>query len=366
MIASIFRNIPHLIMVKDEKGRFVFVNEAVAKLYGAASTNDMLGKTDAYYNPNKQQVTDFLLDDEWVRKHLKVRQIPKEGNTDSKGKVHFLNTIKAPLVQDDGKVYVMVAATFIDQVVALEKKLAAEQMRESRKADMALLASTLAHKINTRISILETIALTLNAPGDIYDELLAEMEHLKRFTDDFLKLAFSSRIRVRETNLIEILHRALRLPRGKTAEVTIGGHAWPFRHLRSNGFDLQADEGKITDVFAELLSNSLKAADKTPHQVRLTITPYSSHLLAKGQRNQEARRFRILFEDNGPGISDKVRREGLFDSFVSGDSDGTGIGLAMVREVIHAHGGRIQENSKPGQGARFEIILPTKPPKQSS
>jgi signal transduction histidine kinase len=62
--------------------------------------------------------------------------------------------------------------------------------------------------------------------------------------------------------------------------------------------------------------------------------------------------------DTGPGIPKEMAGR-LFESFAThGKSDGTGLGLAMAKKIIDAHGGSITCQSQPGHGATFRIALP--------
>ena len=76
-------------------------------------------------------------------------------------------------------------------------------------------------------------------------------------------------------------------------------------------------------------------------------------------------RVSIAVRDRGLGIP-LHEQPGIFEKFVRGaDSKalqikGTGIGLAMVRQIMQAHGGEILLASEPGQGSRFTILLPEK------
>jgi signal transduction histidine kinase len=65
----------------------------------------------------------------------------------------------------------------------------------------------------------------------------------------------------------------------------------------------------------------------------------------------------VAVDDSGPGISG-VERERIFRPFWSGDRAGTGLGLAIARELAVALGGRIDLESEPGKGSRFELVLP--------
>lgn len=66
----------------------------------------------------------------------------------------------------------------------------------------------------------------------------------------------------------------------------------------------------------------------------------------------------ISVTDNGPGITPDVRRH-LFDPFFSGRSAGRGLGIGLAKcwRIVTHHGGRIDVNNAPGEGARFTIVL---------
>ena len=65
----------------------------------------------------------------------------------------------------------------------------------------------------------------------------------------------------------------------------------------------------------------------------------------------------VAVDDTGPGISAR-ERERIFRPFWSQDHAGTGLGLAIARELALALGGRIELDSHPGKGSRFELVLP--------
>jgi len=69
----------------------------------------------------------------------------------------------------------------------------------------------------------------------------------------------------------------------------------------------------------------------------------------------------VAFQDSGPGIApaDLPR---IFDPFFTtkGPGVGTGLGLALSREIVLRHGGRLECESRPGEGTRFTVVLPAK------
>jgi signal transduction histidine kinase len=61
--------------------------------------------------------------------------------------------------------------------------------------------------------------------------------------------------------------------------------------------------------------------------------------------------------DHGPGVPAELR-ERVFDPYVTTKSEGTGLGLALVRQTVETHGGKVRISETPGGGATFEVTLP--------
>jgi PAS domain S-box-containing protein len=92
---------PNFIFVKDRDGRFVLVNQVLAEAYGT-TVDGLVGKTDADFNPNPEEVEHFQQDDLQVMVTLREKFIPEEVITDAAGNVRWLQTVKRPLVDKDG------------------------------------------------------------------------------------------------------------------------------------------------------------------------------------------------------------------------------------------------------------------------
>lgn len=92
---------PNFIFAKDREGRFTLVNQAVADAYGT-TVEDLLGKTDADFNQNLEEVEFFRRKDLEVMDSRQMNLIPEEKITDASGKVRFLQTVKIPIVGEDG------------------------------------------------------------------------------------------------------------------------------------------------------------------------------------------------------------------------------------------------------------------------
>jgi two-component system phosphate regulon sensor histidine kinase PhoR len=111
------------------------------------------------------------------------------------------------------------------------------------------------------------------------------------------------------------------------------------------GLWVNGDPDRLEQVFNNLLDNAIK---NSPSFTEISITA-----------RREGNRIVALVADQGPGIDpDAVPR--VFDRFyqVTGVRTGVGLGLAITREIVLAHGGTIEVNSAPGSGAEFVVGLP--------
>jgi signal transduction histidine kinase len=108
---------------------------------------------------------------------------------------------------------------------------------------------------------------------------------------------------------------------------------------------VKGDADRLEDVFSNLLDNAIK---NTPAQGEIRV---GAHIL-----NQS---IEVSIADNGPGIPPEQIPH-VFDRFTpaAGLRSGFGLGLAIAREIVLAHGGRIEVFSPPGEGATFKVTLP--------
>ena len=128
-----------------------------------------------------------------------------------------------------------------------------------------------------------------------------------------------------------------------------------FGHLDADRDEVLADEVHITNVVSNLLDNAIKYCVKAPE-----ISVYTRN---KGDE------IIVSVIDNGIGIAAKEQKM-IFERFYRvstgnlHDVKGFGLGLSYVKKIVEAHGARIEVESVPDKGSRFDIILPLTSKKQ--
>jgi signal transduction histidine kinase len=120
--------------------------------------------------------------------------------------------------------------------------------------------------------------------------------------------------------------------------------------LRSQavGLDLNciADKIAMQQVFSNVLENSLQACQEALIDVNWSETQI---------RNRDA--VKMILRDNGPGLTPEQRTK-IFNPFYTTKTHGTGLGMAIARRIVEAHGGQINVGEGPGVGTEIHILLP--------
>jgi two-component system nitrogen regulation sensor histidine kinase GlnL len=117
--------------------------------------------------------------------------------------------------------------------------------------------------------------------------------------------------------------------------------------------DVEGDADRLQQVLLNLARNAIEAGAKT-----LTLRSRVEHGVRLGERMfRSALRLDVM--DDGPGVPPTLR-DTLFEPLVSGRVDGTGLGLALSREIAHEHGGELRYVSRPGETI-FSLYLPLPP-----
>ena len=131
---------------------------------------------------------------------------------------------------------------------------------------------------------------------------------------------------------------------------------------------VRINAAQIRQVVMNLITNASEALEGQEGVISLTVAripiPDASR---RGVPNLPEAYIQLEISDTGCGMSEEIQAK-IFDPFFSTKFTGRGLGLAAVQGIVRAHGGSIQVDSAPGQGARFTILLPctAQPAEESS
>jgi two-component system cell cycle sensor histidine kinase PleC len=238
-----------------------------------------------------------------------------------------------------------------------------ELMEKTRELEAASEAKSeflahMSHELRTPLNVIIGFSELMldGVPGKInkeqrqcLDDVLSSSKHLLDLINDVLDLSKveSGKIKLRQIDItmadvLEGLKRTMTpilLPRKQSLVIRVERGLPP----------VHADKGKIRQVILNLLSNATR------------FTPDGGKLKIEAIRKDHSCQVSVV--DNGIGIR-KKDQERLFEPFsqldnpLTGEKGGTGLGLALTKQIIEKHGGQIWVESEYGKGSRFIFTLP--------
>ncbi|MDW7646159.1 MAG: cache domain-containing protein [Desulfuromonadales bacterium] len=223
-----------------------------------------------------------------------------------------------------------------------------ELLRSEKLAAVGSLAAGVAHEINNPAAIIRgnvEILLMDLPPGaegrEEAEEILKQTERISRITQNMLTFAREQAIHPQPVEVNSLLDDIV-------AQVSHQVSVGTVEIIREFGPDLpplMTDEERLRQVFTNLLINALQALSG---QGVLTLRTR----LVKGA-------VEVTVQDTGPGISENIRNA-IFNPFFTSKKHGTGLGLSTAYGIVQSMGGKIEVESREGEGSLFRVILPQK------
>jgi two-component system sensor histidine kinase KdpD len=240
-------------------------------------------------------------------------------------------------------------AITIEKARALEDASHAEAARQSEVLKSALLDS-LAHDIKTPLTSIKAAVTSLlgGAPGadrELLTIINEEADRLNRLAAEVVEMA---RIEAGKLHLEKHPVAVAELIAGALADLAVPLKGRPLTlHVPAGLPAAEADRDFAGQVVKQFVENALKYSPEG--------SPLDISAELKGGK------IVIGVADRGPGIEENERPR-IFDKFYRGrrhrfDTNGTGMGLAIAKGIVEAHGERIWVESEPGQGAVFYFSL---------
>jgi two-component system, NtrC family, sensor histidine kinase HydH len=213
-----------------------------------------------------------------------------------------------------------------------------ERERERRLANLGEMSAVLAHEIKNPLASLKGNAQLLTSmlpegekPRAKAERVVEEAIRLEKLTNDLLRFVRTGSIHRESIDPAELVRdAATSVPGDVTVEADGAPRTWLL------------DEARIREVVVNLVDNAVAAGPPVTARVR-----------------GENGKLVIEVADRGGGVPDEDR-EKIFEAFHTSKTQGTGLGLAVVRRVIEQHGGKIAVLANPGGGALFRAEIPGK------
>lgn len=323
------------LLLLDPEGRVLALNPAGAELLGIAATpGEPLAGALAAHPELAARLAEALARGEAIeRAEIPVR---------SGGRSLTLGLAVYPLRRADGSRRGLLA--LLSDLTRFVRGAAERQLAEGL-AQLGELSAGVAHELRNGLATLGGYLELLDeesdptARADYRRELARETAHLSRVVDDFLAFARPGRARVEPTDLGALLAEL-------AAEPTVQDLGVALALPDDPPPPLPADPPLLARALGNLLRNAAEAeraaGGRGPLEVELAATEEE---------------WEVRISDRGAGVPEEVRAR-LFQPFVSGRPDGTGLGLALAQRLVVLHGGALRLEERAGGGTTAVMAFP--------
>nr|WP_276946970.1 ATP-binding protein [Haematobacter massiliensis] len=235
----------------------------------------------------------------------------------------------------------------------------AQSVKSAAKSAIGM-SEMLAHEIKNPLAGITGASqlLSMNlSPEDqeLTDLIVEESKRIVKLLEQVEQFGNLRPPELQAVNIHDLLDRAR-----KSALVGYAAHMTIEEDYDPSLPDTYADGDQLLQVFLNLLKNAAEASGNRPGRIRLH-TFYDAALRIR-RADGTPRRLPLQVEiiDDGPGLPPAIAQD-IFEPFVSGKENGTGLGLALVSKIVSDHDGWIAVDSVPGRTV-FRISLPIAPP----
>jgi PAS domain S-box-containing protein len=348
---QIFNTVPNYIYVKDKAGKYLLVNDAVAKLFNLTQNQILI---EGIFNPAEYHL-DMKLNNEIDQKVITTGETIEfeEPIVLKTGETRWYHTTKKPLPNKEGEINILgISVDITDRKKHSDELIKAKLAKEQFLANMSHEIRTPINGIVGMVNLLEEIPAT-EEQKKYLSAIKSSSENLQVIINDILDLSAI------ETGNIRFERIGFNLKSILTSLISSFNYAAKQKGISITlNFDPYIDEVLIGDpvrlnqVMSNLIGNAVKFTK------RGYVKIYALKIAEKGKFGQ----FQFIVDDSGIGIAgDKIKK--VFENFEQGDVTinrkygGTGLGLAIVKQLVEAQNGDIDLTSRPGKGTKFIVEL---------
>ncbi|MFZ6009649.1 MAG: PAS domain S-box protein [Bacteroidota bacterium] len=343
MFTQLFQNVPMAVVMLDETGKVYQVNNGFQKMFGYEK-HELRGRN----------LNDFIVPEELrnegidlnnliaANQVVSIETIRKHRNGD------LVNVILCgvPVMMENQTIGIY--GVYVD---ITDRKRVEEELK-IRNTELDNFVYKVSHDLRAPLSSILGLVNLSRLPGNNdnpldYIEIIGEkVEALDHFIGDVLSHSKNLKMEVNigKVDLCKIIDQTF------TDLGYLEGAKNMKRSVKIEGIDFHSDHWRISEIFRNLISNAIKYRQLYADNPEIVIKIHVDHMRAD-----------ISFSDNGIGIDDSNLSK-IFEMFyrATEQSDGSGIGLYIVKNAVDKLGGQISVSSKIGQGTRFNILLPNR------
>lgn len=343
LLAQLFQNLPMAVVMLSDAGKVEQVNKGFEEMFGYSlaelkgkSINDFIVPVELHHEGidlNNLITSNRVVSVETIRRHRN-------------GSIVNVILYGVPVMLDNQTIGIYGVYVNITDRKRVEEEL------KIRNTELDNFVYKVSHDLRAPLSSILGLVNLARLPGntdnpmDYIDIIGTKVEHLDHFISDVLSHSKNLKMDI-STNRVDIR----KIIDNTFSDLSyLDGAKEVIRNVKIEGIDLYSDPWRISEIFRNLISNAIKYRKLDLTVPEITIKIHVDHLRAD-----------ISFVDNGIGIEEKSLLK-IFEMFyrATEQSDGSGIGLYIVKNAIDKLGGQIAVASRPMEGTRFSIILPNR------
>lgn len=343
LLAQLFQNVPMAVVLLNEFGKVEQVNKGFEEMFGY-SLAELRGRS----------INDFIVPDELTHEGVDLNNLIASHRVVSietirrhrNGTIVNVILYGMPVMLDNQTIGIYGVYVDITQRQRVEEEL------KVRNTELDNFVYKVSHDLRAPLSSILGLVNLAKLPGntdnpmDYIDIIGAKVEHLDHFIGDVLSHSKNLKmdVTIAKVDFNQIIDETF------NDLNYLEGAKGISRMVKVEGIDFYSDPWRIAEILRNLISNAIKyrKLDQVASEIGIKI-------------NVDHLRAEIAFADNGIGIDEKNLAK-VFEMFyrATEQSDGSGIGLYIVKNAVDKLGGQISLASRLGQGTRFSIILPNR------
>jgi len=352
---AMMNTIPDMLFYKDMDGQYLGCNSAYEKFIGTSEANIIYKTSRDLFESKRAQ---WIENNEHEVINNKESVIKQRWTRDSNGKVVLILWLYSPIIDDNNQVLGVLGlgrdiTLEHNNVHDLKKAVAAAEKANAVKGEFI---ANISHEIRTPMN-----------------SIIGMLELLDGINSDPTQKSFIGIADHSAKSLLAVINNILDFSKGSANKLRTELNVFNISHVLDNAFanslpkamkkglllDIElpfnfpqlfiSDEVKLTQIFTNLIGNSVKFTQKGSVCVK-------AELLEKVGSNKQKVKFYVM--DTGIGIAES-ERQSVFEAFSQADSSvtreygGTGLGLTIVYQLVKLLGGEVTLESEQGQGTQF-------------